>query len=78
MIKKIFRIRLTPNAKADQLVEQQNDFLKIKLIATPQKGKANQSLIKFLSQHFKIPKKNIAIISGEKSRDKKIQVLFDN
>lgn len=38
----------------------------------PEKGKANQELIKFLSRELKVPKSFIKIISGEKSRMKEV------
>lgn len=68
------KIKVVPNAKATQIVEQAPGFLKIKLQAPAHEGKANQALIKFLSHHFKIPKSNIAIISGTKSREKQINI----
>ncbi len=73
---KIFKVRVTPNSSVNKIVEQDNDFLKIKLTAPAHEDKANQALIKFLSLHFKIAKNKIEIISGQKSRDKIIGVYL--
>ncbi len=51
--------------------------LKIAVKAPPEKGKANQELIKFLSQRLEIPKGEISIISGLKSRRKEILLKAD-
>jgi uncharacterized protein (TIGR00251 family) len=71
---KIFKVRVIPNSSVNKIIEQNNDFLKIKLTAPAHEDKANKALIKFLSSYFKIAKNKIEIITGEKSRDKIIRV----
>lgn len=38
-------------------------------------GKANEAVIKLLAEHFKVPKSNIKIIRGLKSKNKIIDIL---
>ncbi|MFA5188189.1 MAG: DUF167 domain-containing protein [Patescibacteria group bacterium] len=71
---KIISVKVIPNSKINKIVEQKENFLKIKLTAPAHEGKANKALIIFLSQELKIPKSKIKIISGEKSREKKILI----
>ena len=40
----------------------------------PEKGKANKQLIGLLSDHFRVPKSKISIISGLKSRNKIVEI----
>lgn len=73
----ILRVRLTPNSsscavKGVFVDANGQEFLKINVISVPEKGKANQELIKFLSKMFKIPKSEISLISGETDRCKKL------
>ena len=49
-------------------------ILKIKIAAPPEKGKANIALIAFLSETFKVPKKNVTIISGQTAVLKTIEI----
>ena len=49
-------------------------MLKVKVSAAPEKGKANQALIKFLAQQLGVKKNAINIISGQTSPIKQIQV----
>ncbi len=76
MIEKIYTIKVIPNSKVNKIVEQKDDFLKIKLNALPKKGKANRALIEFLSQEFKITKNKIQILAGEMSRIKMVKIDF--
>jgi hypothetical protein len=70
----VVKIKVIPNSKLNKIVEQKDNFLKIKLTAPACEGKANKALILFLSQEFKIAKNKIRIIKGEKSREKLIQI----
>ena len=49
-------------------------MLKFKVTSAPEKGKANQCLIRFLADHLNIKKNSITIISGQTSPIKQIQI----
>lgn len=73
----LLRIRVTPNAVRCGVTgifkdSTGIDYLKIGLNAVPEKGKANQELIKFLSKLLKLSKSSFSITSGETDRYKKI------
>jgi uncharacterized protein YggU (UPF0235/DUF167 family) len=75
----IVRIKLTPNAAADDfkdvLVAPGGlEYLRASVTAVPEKGKANQELIKMLSKKLKLPKNIFSIVSGETDHWKKILV----
>lgn len=53
----------------------ENDVLKIRLAATPQKGEANQELIRFLAKMFGMAQRDIVLIQGATSRHKKIRFV---
>ena len=80
---KIFlNIRLQPNAAAQRVggvfVDADGiSFLKIAVVAVPEKGKANKELITLLSCLSKLPKFAFTIISGETDRYKKIEVAVE-
>lgn len=76
----ILRIRVTPNSSRCSIggifTDSSNtDFLKINLNSVPEKGKANQELIKYLSNLLNSSKSSFRILSGETDRYKKI--LFE-
>jgi len=70
----IFYVKVTPSSSRTSLAGIQNGILKIKLSAAPEKGKANQALIDFLSDKLGVKKKFISIISGLTSRIKQIAI----
>jgi uncharacterized protein (TIGR00251 family) len=51
------------------------DALRVRIKAPPVEGKANAYLIKFLSKHWKIPRSQIEILSGETRRNKRLRIL---
>ncbi len=70
----ILNVYLQPGAKKSELSGMHNGHIKIKVNSQPIDGKANDALILFLSDFLKIPKSHIKIISGKKSRMKKISI----
>lgn len=61
-----------PKSSRNEIRGVAGGYLKIAIKAPPEKGKANEELIKFLSQKLKIPRGEISIVSGLKSRRKEI------
>jgi uncharacterized protein len=48
--------------------------LLVRLAAAPVDGAANDELIALLAKTLKIPKRDIAIISGERARTKRVRI----
>ena len=70
----ILQVHVIPNARSDVVVGKHGGALKIKLRAPAIEGKANAALLRFLAEQLKLPRKAIVLKSGEKSRDKTIQI----
>ena len=69
-------VRITPRASQNEIVEIQSDgTVKIHLTAPAIEGKANEELIKFLSEILGAPKTHIDILAGANGRDKLVTVL---
>lgn len=67
-------LKISPNSKKNEIIKSDSE-VKIKIASQPVDGKANKTLIEFLSKEFKIPKTSIKIIKGETSKDKTILFL---
>ncbi len=65
-----------PNAKKAR-VEETEEGLKIWVDAPPRDGKANKRLVEILAKYYRAKKSEIKIISGEKGREKIIEVPDD-
>jgi len=60
-----FRVKVIPRSAANAIIGfLDEETLKIRIAATPEKGKANKELQKFLAAEFKISKENVTILSG--------------
>jgi len=70
----ILNIRVIPRAGRSGFAGKRGDALLFRLNAPPVDGAANEELIELLSDLFDIPKRNIAIVSGHRSRDKRIEI----
>lgn len=70
----VLPIKVIPRASKNSIVGWENDELKVRLNAIPEKGEANEELIAFLSKSWKIPKSSFSIHSGETSRHKKVLI----
>lgn len=71
----LYRIKVKPNSKQQQITEEPDGSLTIRLKSPPVDGKANAELIKLLADKFEVPKSAIVIKSGVSSRNKLVEVL---
>lgn len=67
-------VKVITNAKQTEVIEEKNNHLKIKLRATPIKGKANAELIKLLSKKFQVSNSQVEIIKGLNSKNKLVKI----
>lgn len=69
-----FRVKVIPKASRSDLVGIENDELKIRLAAVPEKGEANDALLRFAAELFGISLSRVVLVQGEKSRHKRLCV----
>lgn len=69
------RIKVLPKSSFTGYVGFENGVLKVKLKAVPEKGKANEELIAFLSSSLRIPKSKILLLRGDTSKQKTVCFL---
>jgi uncharacterized protein len=69
------KIYVKPNSCKNSVEGLYNDRIKIKVCSPPQEGKANRELIGFISKETGVSKKNIRIVSGERSNLKEIEII---
>ena len=63
-----------PGAKITKVVGLHDGYLKISLQAPATENKANELLLALLSKQLKVPQRQIQFISGQKSRQKRLEV----
>ncbi len=71
----IFEAKIVPGSSSPtRICGLLDGMLKVKVSAAPEKGKANQCLLRFLAGHLGVKKNAVSIISGQSSPVKQIQV----
>ncbi len=69
-----FAVRVQPRASQDAIEGAWQGALKIRLMAPPVDDRANQALRRLLAESLKIPMSAVKILSGERSRIKRVEV----
>jgi uncharacterized protein (TIGR00251 family) len=70
----IFAIRVQPRASRNSIEGEWQGALKVRLTAPPVDDKANAALCAFLAEQLNIPRSAVRILTGERSRNKRVEV----
>lgn len=70
------KVRVVPKASKNEVRAEQG-FLKVYVTAPAVEGKANKAMIELLADFFRVRKRNIRIIKGDRSREKVIEIASD-
>ena len=70
----IFPVRVQPRASKDEIAGAMGGALKVRLRAPAVEGRANEALCEFVAELLKTPKSAVRILSGERSRIKRVEI----
>jgi uncharacterized protein len=73
------RVRLSPRARANRLegiarLAGGAAFLKASVNAPPLDGRANDALLRLLAREWAVPRRDLAVVAGAKSRRKSVHI----
>ena len=66
-------VKVITNAKKES-VEEKDGVYVVRVKAVPEKGKANEAVVKLLAKHFKVAKNKIKIVRGLTGRNKVVEI----
>jgi uncharacterized protein (TIGR00251 family) len=69
-----FAVRVQPRASKNEVSGVLDGALKIKLQAPAVENQANEALCAFLAELLKRPKSAVRLLSGERSRSKRVEI----
>lgn len=67
-------LHVQPGARKTTVAGLHGDALKIRLAAPPIEGRANDALLRYIADFFKVPVRNVQLKQGEQSRHKRVEV----
>jgi uncharacterized protein (TIGR00251 family) len=70
----IVSVRVTPRAGRSGIAGTRGDELLVRLAAAPVDGAANDELIAIVARAFGVPRRQVTIASGARSRSKRVAV----
>ena len=71
----ILDLHVQPGASRTEFAGKHGVRLMVRLQARAREGQANEALIEFLAAHFRVPRRNVRILSGLKSRQKRVEIV---
>lgn len=70
----LVQVRVTTNAKTPSVRETGENALEVRVDERAVDGRANNRLLKILSEHYEVPRSSVTILRGARSRDKIVEV----
>jgi uncharacterized protein (TIGR00251 family) len=70
----ILEIHVQPGAKRTEFAGRHGERIKVRLAAPATENRANEALIEFLAGYYRVPRRNVRIAAGLKSRDKRVVI----
>lgn len=70
----VLNIRVIPRARKSEVAGMRGDAWLVRLQAPPVEGAANDELIALLAKLLDVPRRDVTLVSGERSRNKRIRV----
>lgn len=70
----VLPVRAQPKASRNAVCGFVGGRLKVAVTAPPDKGKANEAIVKVVAEALGVPKSRVSLLRGETSRDKELLV----
>ena len=68
------RVHAQPGARATEVAGLHGEALRIRVAAPAIEDRANEALVEFLAEAFKVPRRAVRLASGTKSREKRFAI----
>jgi uncharacterized protein (TIGR00251 family) len=68
------RLRVSPGAGRTAIVGRHGEAWTVRVSAAPERGRANDAVLRLLSERLGVPPSRIALVSGRRGRDKVVEL----
>ena len=70
----ILDLHVQPGASRSEFAGRHGERIKVRLAAPAVDGRANEALVGFLAAYFGVPRRNVRIAAGSRSRRKRVVI----
>jgi len=68
------RLRVSPGAARSELVGRHGSAWKVRVSAAPERGRANDAVVRLLASRLDVPRASLSVVSGHAGRDKVVEL----
>src|SRR5437016_10928350 len=68
------RVRVSPGAGRTALVGRQGDAWKVRVAEAPERGRANEAVLRLLAEALTLPRTALTLVSGHATREKIVEL----
>jgi uncharacterized protein (TIGR00251 family) len=67
-------VRVSPGSHRTELAGRYGDAWRVRVAAAPERGRANQALLRLLADTLGLSKTDVSLVSGHAGRDKVVEL----
>src|SRR4051794_28265224 len=68
------RLRVSPGARNARVVGRHGEAWKVRVAAPPERGRANDEVVRLLAETLALPRDAVSLVSGHGARDKIVRL----
>ena len=68
------RLRVSPGARRAAVVGRQGDAWKVRVAEAPERGRANEAVLRLLAEVLVLPRTALTLVSGHGAREKIVEL----
>lgn len=68
------RLKVSPGAARTELAGRHGDAWKVRVSAAPERGRANDAVVRLLAGRLGLPRAAVSVVSGHSARDKIVEL----
>ena len=68
------RLRVSPGARRAAVVGRQGDAWKVRVAEAPERGRANEAVLRLLADALTLPRTALTLVSGHGTREKTVEL----
>jgi hypothetical protein len=68
------RVHVQPGARRTEVAGLHGESVKVRVAAPALEDRANEALVEFIADRFGVPRRDVTLLAGAKSREKRLEI----